>query len=74
MPVFIKVSQNKIKDSKSFGKWYGRVATTKTMTYQELCKHMSEHNSVYGEDVWYASESWVQNLYILSVNEDSKSL
>ena len=24
MPVFIKVSQNKIKDSKSFGKWYGR--------------------------------------------------
>ena len=28
MPVFIKVSQNKIKDSKSFGKWYGRVATT----------------------------------------------
>jgi len=26
MPVFIKVSQNKIKDSKSFGKWYGRVA------------------------------------------------
>ena len=51
MPVFIKVSQNKIKDSKSFGKWYGRVATTKTMTYQELCKHMSEHNSVYGEDV-----------------------
>ena len=51
MPVFIKVTQNKIKDSKSYGKWYGRVATTKTMTYQELCKHMSEHNSVYGEDV-----------------------
>ena len=51
MPVFIKVTQNKIKDSKSFGKWYGHVATTKTMTYQELCKHMSEHNSVYGEDV-----------------------
>ena len=51
MPVFIKVSQNKIKDSKSYGKWYGRVATTKTMSYQQLCKHMSEHNSVYGEDV-----------------------
>ena len=25
MPVFIKVSQNKIKDSKSFGKWYDRL-------------------------------------------------
>ena len=46
MPVFIKVSQNKITDSKSYGKWYGRVVSSKTMTYQELCKHMSEHNSV----------------------------
>ena len=26
------------------------------------------------DKVKYASESWAQNLYILSVNEDSKSL
>ena len=51
MPVLIKVSQNQIKDAKSFGKFYGHVVSTKTMTYAELCKHMAEHNSVYGEDV-----------------------
>ena len=28
----------------------------------------------FSEPRLYASESWVQNLYILSVNEDSKSL
>ena len=51
MPVLIKVSQNNNDQSAAFGKWYGRVVATKTMSYQELCKHMSEHNSVYGEDV-----------------------
>jgi len=51
MPVLIKVSQNKNDQTAAFGKWYGRVVNTKTMSYQELCKHMSEHNSVYGEDV-----------------------
>ena len=51
MPVLIKVSQNKNDKTTAFGKWYGRVVSTKTMSYQELCKHMSEHNSVYGEDV-----------------------
>ena len=51
MPVIVKVSQNKNDKTTAFGKWYGRVVSTKTMSYQELCKHMSEHNSVYGEDV-----------------------
>ena len=51
MPVLIKVTQNKNEQTAAFGKWYGRVVSTKTMSYQELCKHMSEHNSVYGEDV-----------------------
>ena len=51
MPVLIKVTQNKNDQTAAFGKWYGRVVSTKTMSYQELCKHMSEHNSVYGEDV-----------------------
>ena len=51
MPVLIKVSQNNNDQTAAFGKWYGRVVATKTMSYQELCKHMSEHNSVYGEDV-----------------------
>ena len=41
MPVLIKVSQNKNDKTAAFGKWYGRVVSTKTMSYQELCKHMS---------------------------------
>jgi len=72
MPVFIKVSQNKIKDSKSFGKWYGRVDTTKTMTYQELCKHMSEHNSIYGEDVCLGVANKLQNCMLEQLLEGKK--
>ena len=51
MPVLYKTYQNKNKKSNAFGKTYAKVVTTKTMTYAELCKHMSEHNSIYGEDV-----------------------
>ena len=72
MPVFIKVTQNKIKDSKSYGKWYGRVATTKTMTYQELCKHMSEHNSIYGEDVCLGVANKLQNCMLEQLLEGKK--
>ena len=72
MPVFIKVTQHKIKDSKSYGKWYGRVASTKTMTYQELCKHMSEHNSVYGEDVCLGVANKLQNCMLEQLLEGIK--
>ena len=72
MPVFIKVTQNKIKDSKSYGKWYGHVATTKTMTYQELCKHMSEHNSIYGEDVCLGVANKLQNCMLEQLLEGKK--
>ena len=51
MPVLYKTYQNTNVSSPAYGKHYGKVVTTKTMTYAELCKHMSEHNSVYGEDV-----------------------
>ena len=61
MPVLVKVSQNKNDKTAAFGKWYGRVVSTKTMTYQELCKHMSEHNSVYGEDVCLGVANKLQN-------------
>ena len=72
MPVLVKVYQNKIKDSKSFGKWYGRVASTKTMTYQELCKHMSEHNSVYGEDVCLGVANKLQSCILEQLLEGKK--
>ena len=72
MPVFIKVTQNKITDSKSYGKWYGRVVSSKTMTYQELCKHMSEHNSVYGEDVCLGVANKLQNCMLEQLLEGKK--
>ena len=72
MPVLIKLTQNKIKDSKSYGKWYAHVASTKTMTYQELCKHMSEHNSVYGEDVCLGVANKLQNCMLEQLLEGKK--
>ena len=51
MPVLIKINQNQNSKSRAYQKYYGKVVTTNTMSYKELTKHMSEHNSVYGEDV-----------------------
>ena len=51
MPVLVKINQNQNSKSRAYQKYYGKVVTTNTMSYKELTKHMSEHNSVYGEDV-----------------------
>lgn len=51
MPIIYKTYKNMNTASKTYGQYYGRLVSTKTMTYDELCKHVSEHNSVYGEDV-----------------------
>ena len=72
MPVLIKVTQNKNDQSAAFGKWYGRVVSTKTMSYQELCKHMSEHNSVYGEDVCLGVANKLQNCMLEQLLEGKK--
>ena len=72
MPVLIKVTQNKNDKSAAFGKWYGRVVSTKTMSYQELCKHMSEHNSVYGEDVCLGVANKLQNCMLEQLLEGKK--
>ena len=72
MPVFVKVTQNKNKQSKAFGKYYGRVVPTKTMSYQELCKHMSEHNSVYGEDVCLGVANKLQSCILEQLLEGKK--
>ena len=72
MPVLVKVSQNKNDKTAAFGKWYGRVVSTKTMSYQELCKHMSEHNSVYGEDVCLGVANKLQNCMLQQLLEGKK--
>ena len=51
MPVLYKTYKNMNTASKTYGQYYGRLVPTKTMSYDELCKHVSEHNSVFGEDV-----------------------
>ena len=72
MPVLVKVTQNKNDKSPAYGKWYGRVVSTKTMSYQELCKHMSEHNSVYGEDVCLGVANKLQNCMLEQLLEGKK--
>jgi len=72
MPVLVKVTKNNNDKSAAFGKWYGRVVTTKTMSYQELCKHMSEHNSVYGEDVCLGVANKLQNCMLEQLLEGKK--
>ena len=72
MPVLIKVTQNKNEKTTAYGKWYGRVISTKTMSYQELCKHMSEHNSVYGEDICLGVANKLQNCMLEQLLEGKK--
>ena len=72
MPVLVKVSQNNNDKTTAFGKWYGRVVNTKTMSYSELCKHMSEHNSVYGEDVCLGVANKLQNCILEQLLEGKK--
>ncbi|MBR1541215.1 MAG: hypothetical protein IJ628_01235 [Bacteroidaceae bacterium] len=72
MPVFVKVTQNKNEKSAAHNKWYGRVVATKTMSYQALCKHMSEHNSVYGEDVCLGVANKLQSCILEQLLEGKK--
>ncbi len=72
MPVLIKLRKNQNSKSPAFGKTYGKVVTTKTMTYNELCKHMSEHNSVYGQDVCTGVAIKLQNCILEQLLEGKK--
>ena len=72
MPVLVKVRENKNMRSSAFGKFFGRVVSTETMSYGELCKHMSEHNSVYGEDVCLGVAKKLQNCMLEQLLEGKK--
>ena len=51
--ILYEVYQNDIKDSESvmYGKWYARLKSIETMSMMKLAKHISEHGSVFTEDV-----------------------
>ena len=61
-----------MKNSKMFGKVYARIVSLKTMTYQELCKHMAEHNSVYGSDVCLGVANKLQSCILEQLMEGKK--
>lgn len=72
MPVLIKIQENKNPRSMAYGKHFGRVVPTETMSYAQLCKHMSEHNSVYGEDVCLGVAKKLQNCMLEQLLEGKK--
>ena len=72
MPVINKTYKNKNTASKTYGQIYARLVPTKTMSYQELCKHMSEHNSVYGEDVCLGVANKLQSCILEQLLEGKK--
>ena len=49
--ILYEVKQNKADKSKAFGKWFGYVKSLETMNTRRLAKHISEHGSVYTQDV-----------------------
>ena len=51
--ILYEVYKNDIKDSESvmYGKWYARLKSIETMNMTKLAKHISEHGSVFTEDV-----------------------
>ena len=49
--ILYEVKQNKADKSKAYGKWFGYVKSLETMNTRKLAKHISEHGSVYTQDV-----------------------
>ena len=51
--ILYEVYKNDIKDSESvmYGKWYARLKSTETMSLTKMAKHISEHGSVFTDDV-----------------------
>ena len=49
--ILYEVKQNKADKSKAYGKWFGYVKRLETMNTRKLAKHISEHGSVYTQDV-----------------------
>jgi predicted histone-like DNA-binding protein len=51
--ILYEVYKNDIKDSESvmYGKWYARLKSIETLNMPKMAKHISEHGSVFTEDV-----------------------
>ena len=51
--ILYEVYKNDIKDSESvmYGKWYARLKSIETLSLTKLAKHISEHGSIFTQDV-----------------------
>ena len=72
MSVLYKKYQNNNSKSRAYQKWYGKSVAMKTMSYRELVKHISEHNTVYGEDVCLGVANKLQKCILEQLMESKK--
>ena len=49
--ILYEVKQNQIDRSAAYGKWFAYVKSLETLNTRKLAKHISEHGSVYTQDV-----------------------
>ena len=49
--ILYEVKQNQLEHSTAFGKWFAYVKSLETLNTRKLAKHISEHGSVYTQDV-----------------------
>ena len=49
--IFYELRQNKNNKSQVFGKWFAHSKSIETLNTPKLAKHISEHGSVYTQDV-----------------------
>jgi predicted histone-like DNA-binding protein len=49
--IIYDVYQNKNENNAAYGKYFGRIVHTETLNTRNLAKHISEHGSVYTQDV-----------------------
>ncbi|WP_033149443.1 hypothetical protein [Prevotella sp. RM4] len=49
--IFYELRQNKNNKSQVFGKWFAHSKSIETLNTRKLAKHISEHGSVYTQDV-----------------------
>ena len=47
----INIRKNDNANSPAYGKYYPKAVEKETISLRGLCKHMAEHNSIYGRDV-----------------------
>ena len=68
--ILYEVYKNDIKDSESvmYGKWYARLKSTETMSLAKMAKHISEHGSVFTDDVVEGVMKKFKNLLEMLLN------